>query len=422
MRLVYSFNIDKDDRLLGLCKVSKNLYNQALYIVKQELKTNNKWLGYYDLDKIMKITPNLEGNINYRLLKAQTSQQCLKKLCDNITSYVKNIKEWSKNKDKFNGKPNFPKYKKETNILIYPNQGVQIKDNYLVLSKDIKIRIPQYDKYADKLGNFQQVRIIPKLNGKFKVEIVYVDNTIYNYDLDSSLYSSIDLGVDNLATMVLPNQNPILFNGKPLKATNQYFNKTISNLYSKLSDNKYKTKQVLNLYEKRNNVIKDYFHKVSRSIVNLLIENKVGNIVVGYNKGWKESINIGKRNNQTFVQIPYLKLIDYLKYKCEMVGIKIVVSEESYTSKCDALALESVEKHEMYLGKRVKRGLFQSSVGKLINADVNGALNILRKVIGDSYVSRIINSGCLFQPVRVNVYKSMFKLTNKFSFKEIYQG
>lgn len=244
-----------------------------------------------------------------------------------------------------------------------------------------------------------------------------MDNTIYNYDLDSSLYSSIDLGVDNLATMVLPNQNPILFNGRPLKATNQYFNKTISNLKSKLFDKQYSSKRIRGLYEKRNNVIKDYFHKVSRSIVNLLIENKVGNIVVGYNKGWKESINIGKRNNQTFVSIPYLKLIDYLRYKCEMVGIKIIVSEEGYTSKCDALACEPICKHESYLGKRVKRGLFQSSVGKLINADVNGALNILRKVISDSeyelYI-RIVNSGWLFQPVRVNVYKSMFKLTNRF--------
>lgn len=414
MRLVYSFNIDKDDRLLGLCKVSKNLYNQALYMVKQELKTNNKWLGYYDLDKIMKITPNLEGDINYRLLKAQTSQQCLKTLCDNITSYVKNVKEWSKNKDKFNGKPNFPKYKKETNILIYTNQTCQIKGDYLVLSKDIKIHIPQYDKYADKLSNFQQVRVIPKSNGKFKVDIVYIDDTIYNYELDNNLYSSIDLGVDNLATMVLPNQNPILFNGRPLKATNQYFNKVKAKLQSKLTDNQKTSKRIRGLYEKRDNVIKDHFHKVSRSIVNLLIENKVGNIVVGYNKGWKESINIGKRNNQTFVSIPYLKLIDCLRYKCEMVGIKMIVSEESYTSKCDALALESVEKHEMYLGKRVKRGLFQSSVGKLINADVNGALNILRKVISDSelYI-QIVNSGWLFQPIRVNVCKNMFKLVNK---------
>ena len=134
------------------------------------------------------------------------------------------------------------------------------------------------------------------------------------------------------------------------------------------------------------------------------MEHKVGNLVVGYNKGWKDSINIGKRNNQTFVGIPYGKLTDFLMYKCEMCGINLVVNEESYTSKCDALALESIGKHEEYKGKRVKRGLFQSSTGKLVNADVNGALNIRRKVVGDSEcVTRIIDSGRLFRPVRINI-------------------
>ena len=114
-------------------------------------------------------------------------------------------------------------------------------------------------------------------------------------------------------------------------------------------------------------------------IVNKLVSNEIGNIVVGYNKGWKDSINIGKRNNQTFVQISFDRFIEYLKYKCKMVGINIIIHEESYTSKCDALALEDVKQHETYLSKRVKRRLFQSSIGKVINADVNGLLNILRK-------------------------------------------
>ena len=253
------------------------------------------------------------------------------------------------------------------------------------------------------MNNFQQVRIIPKFDKSFDVEIVYNQENQINESLNKDLYSSIDLGVDNLATLVLPNQNSILFNGRPIKSINQYFNKRISKLNSELTNNQRTSKQIKRLWYKRENQMRDTFHKVSRKIVNLLIENKVGNIVVGYNKGWKESINIGKRNNQTFVQIPYLKLIDYLKYKCEMVGINLIVNEESYTSKCDALAGEEICKHETYLGKRIKRGLFQSSVGKLINADVNGALNILRKVIGDSYASRIINSGWLFQPIRVNV-------------------
>ena len=147
-------------------------------------------------------------------------------------------------------------------------------------------------------------------------------------------------------------------------------------------------------------------HKASRIVVNILIAHNIGNLVVGYNKGWKDSINIGKRNNQTFYYIPYYLLLNYLKYKCEMAGINLIVHEESYTSKCDGLALEPIQKHDGYLGQRIKRGLFQSSCGKLINADVNGALNILRKVVGDSdLVHQIINSGCLFQPIKVNLYK-----------------
>lgn len=405
MRLVYKFNIKQNDRLLGLCKISKNLYNQALYLVKKELKENNKWLNYSYLNKLLQTTTNIEGTINYKLLKAQVSQQCLRSLDKNITSYVKSIKDYSKNKNKYKGCPKFPKYKKEINQLIYTNQCCSIKnDGYLYLDKQTKIRIPQFNKYKDRLSNFQQVRIIPKLNNIFTIEMIYIDNEKNNNELNSNLYSSIDLGINNIATMILPDEKPILYNGKQLKAKNQYFNKKISKLKSKLSNNKKTSKQIQELYLKRDNQLSDIFHKLSRMIVNRLIENKIGNIVVGYNKGWKDSINIGKRNNQTFVNISYEKLLSFLQYKCEMCGIKLIINEESYTSKCDGLALEEIGKHETYLGKRVKRGLFQSSIGKLINADVNGSLNILRKVVGDSEItSKIINSGRLFQPVRVNI-------------------
>ena len=405
MRLVYKFNIKQNDRLLGLCKISKNLYNQALYLVKKELKENNKWLNYSYLNKVLQTTTNIEGTINYKLLKAQVSQQCLRSLDKNITSYVKSIKDYSKNKNKYKGCPKFPKYKKEINQLIYTNQCCSIKnDGYLYLDKQTKIRIPQFNKYKDRLSNFQQVRVIPKLNNIFTIEMIYIDNEKNNNELNSNLYSSIDLGINNIATMILPDEKPILYNGKQLKAKNQYFNKKISNLKSKLSNNKKTSKQIQELYLKRDNQLSDIFHKLSRMIVNRLIENKIGNIVVGYNKGWKDSINIGKRNNQTFVNISYEKLLSFLQYKCEMCGIKLIINEESYTSKCDGLALEEIGKHETYLGKRVKRGLFQSSIGKLINADVNGSLNILRKVVGDSEItSKIINSGWLFQPVRVNI-------------------
>ena len=189
-----------------------------------------------------------------------------------------------------------------------------------------------------------------------------------------------------------------------MKANNQYFNKTISDLKSKLNHNVYSSNKIKNLYSKRDNQLTDIFHKLSRTIINNLIQRNIGNLVVGYNKGWKDSINIGKRNNQTFCYISYDKLLSYLKYKCEMIGIKLVIHEESYSSKCDSLVLEPIKKQEVYLGTRVKRGLFQSSCGKLINADVNGSLNILRKVVGDSsFINQIIDSGWLFQPLRVNI-------------------
>ena len=405
MRLVYKFNIKQNNKILELCKISKNLYNQALYLVKTELKTNNRWLNYSYLNKELQTLQNLDGDINYKLLKAQVAQQCLRTLDKNLGNYVKSIKDYSKNKSKYKGCPRFPKYKQDVNQLIYTNQCCSIKDDgYLYLDKKTKIKIPQFEKYQTKFKSFQQVRVIPKLNKSFEIEIVYIDNTEYNIELDNNLYASIDLGINNIATMILPNEKQILFNGRQIKAKNQYFNKQISRFKSELTNNKKTSKQIQELYSKHNNQLSDIFHKLSNMIVNKLIENKIGNIVVGYNKGWKDSINIGKRNNQTFVQISYDMLLNYLKYKCDMYGINLVINEESYTSKCDGLALEEINKHENYLGKRVKRGLFQSSTGKLINADVNGSLNILRKVIGDSeIITRIINSGWLFQPLRVNV-------------------
>lgn len=356
------------------------------------------------MNKILQSTYNLKGTINYRLLKAQVSQQCLKTLDKNIKSYVKYIKDYSKNKSKYNGCPKFPHYKKEVNQLIYPNQSCRIKDGYLYLSKDFSLKIPQFDVYEEKMKSFQQVRVIPKHNKSFVIEIVYIDNISPNKDLNYDLYSSIDLGIDNLATMIFPDSNPILFNGKQLKAKNQYFNKTISDLKSKLNHNVYSSNRIKNLYSKRENQLTDIFHKLSRLIINNLIQRNIGNLVVGYNKRWKDSINIGKRNNQAFCHISYDKLLSYLKYKCEMVGIELTIHEESYSSKCDSLVLEPIQKHEVYSGQRIKRGLFQSSCGKLINADVNGSLNILRKVIGDSVlINRIIDSGWLFQPLRVNI-------------------
>ena len=401
MQLVYSFYIKHNEDIDKLCKVSTNLYNQALYIVRTTLDKEGKWLFYSDLNKIMPQTLNLDGECNYRLLKAQVAQQTLRSLEKNVKSYVKSIKDWKKAKEKYKAMPQFPHYKKRGSMsnLCYTNQSCSVRKGFINLSKDLRIAIPQWEKYKDNFRRLNQVRIKPSPSC-VKVEIVYTKDVVAK-ELDGSKFASIDLGIDNLATLVTPDSS-VLYSGKFLKSYNRQFNKKLHKLQS-IKDKqgiKRSTKRIQRMYYKRDMYLQDVFHKYSRCIVEYLIENKIGNLVVGYNMGWKQSVNIGKKNNQKFVQIPYARLISYLEYKCNMNGIKFQSHEESYTSKCDALALEPIGKHEEYLGRRVKRGLFRSSTGKVINADQNGALNILRKVVGDSEFTRIVDSGHSLCPVR----------------------
>jgi IS605 OrfB family transposase len=402
MRLVYKFNYYKKNTILdSLSEISNNLYNQALYIVRKELQDNHKWIRYYDLNKIMMIIPNLEGEINYRKLKAQIAQQILKLVDKNFTSYFKSIKDWSKNKFKYKGMPKLPNFHKpkSKNIIIYTNQDSRIRNNKIYLNRDFYINIPKVDINFSK---FQQIRILPK-NNYYEIEIIYNKDEI-NMNLNQNNYLSIDLGINNLATCI-SQDNSFIFSGKLIKSINQYFNKQQSKLKS-IRDRKgviSNNKKFRELSFYRNNFIKDQFHKITRLIINYCITKNIGTIVCGYNNDWKDSIQIGKVNNQKFTAIPHRMFLDFLKYKCTLIGINCVIHEESYTSKCDSLALEPIEKHEEYLGKRIKRGLFQSSIGKLINADVNGAVNVLRKVIGDGneFIQNLINSVVLFNPVKI---------------------
>lgn len=357
----------------------------------------------------MKNTKNLDGDINYRLLKAQCSQQVLRILDKNIKSYYKSVQDYKKHPNKYKKKPGLPNYRKRGSEfnLYYTSQSCRIKDGKIILSKNLSIDIPQYEKYSDLIKDFKQIRIEPLACG-YKIEIIYeVKDTEVSKGREEKV-ASIDLGIDNLVTLVSEDFT-YLFSGNFVKSYNQRFNKTLAKLNSIKDLQKIKgtTKRIKKLYYDREQYIEDVFHKISRKIVNLLIDSKITKLVVGYNKGWKTGVNMGKRNNQKFTQIPFARLVSYLEYKCELSGIEIVIHEESYTSKCDSLAFEKIGKHDSYLGRRKKRGLFQSSVGKLINADVNGALNIMRKVVGDSCesIQRIIDRGLLFNPVRItNVF------------------
>ena len=178
----------------------------------------------------------------------------------------------------------------------------------------------------------------------------------------------------------------------------------------KYQDFNYNSSKIANLSYKRNKRINDFLHKTSRYLVDFCVKHKIGTIVIGRNKEWKESIQLGRITNQNFVYIPFYKLFKMLEYKCKRIGIKLVQQEESYTSKCDSLSFEEVKRHDTYKGSRIKRGLFLSSIGKVLNADINGALNILRKYLIKnainefSVIQKIIDRGLFFRPSRITIY------------------
>ena len=241
-------------------------------------------------------------------------------------------------------------------------------------------------------GEVREVRIIPKKN-HFIIKAVFRQD-ITKEDLNHDSVASIDIGVNNLAA-ITTNQayiKHILINGRPLKSINQYYNKTKAKHQSNLPKKQKSSNRISLLSSKRNNKIQDYIHKASRYIVNWLIENKIGTLVIGKNKEWKQEINIGTKNNQSFTMIPHARFIDLITYKFEAIGGIVKLVNEAYTSKCSALDLEPICKQTEYKGKRVKRGLFKNSNGVIINADINGSLNILRKAVGNDFISNSIES------------------------------
>ena len=409
MRLTRGFKIEYRDDLTHLFKTSKNLYNQALYILNQEYKNSGKYISYGELDKIMKRTFNLEKEINYKLLPAQTSQQILKLLDKNYKSFFKSIKDYKSNPTKYKGTPKPPKYKKEYNILIYTNQNSKIKDKSIKLSKVKEvIKIPK-NIWVDELLNYKQIRILPK-KSYIKVEIIYEVKEL-NPKLDKNSYASIDLGVNNIITLITNiKTRPLIINGKPLKSFNLYYNK-LKSKYQSIKDKqgiKQNTKRIIKIEEKRENYFSNIFHQISRKIINYLLDNKISKLVIGYNKEWKNDVKMRKSNKQTFIQIPFNKLLQYLEYKANLVGIEVIYQEESYTSKADALNFDKIPNYKkdkkgsyQFSGKRVKRGLYKSAKGVLLNSDVNGAINILRKVIGDAFI-KLSDIGLWSNPVKIN--------------------
>ena len=384
--------------------LAKNLYNHANYLVRNEFVETGKWLRYLDLDKILR--EDLEFPDYRNMPAAQSAQQVLRLLDRNWKSFFNSIKDWSKNKERYLGRPKLPKYKPKDGKLVLPltNQQVKVKGDLLHFPKSfcgftVKPRCITLDNFE----KINQVRIVPK-GQFFCLEIVYSISVESDLLSDNGRYMSIDLGLDNLVTVVTnTGLNPIIVNGKGLKSNNQYYNKKKAHYQSvaKQMNNQHYTNRLYRLTQKRNLKVEDYLHKASRYIVDFALENQINTIVIGNNKNWKQSISLGKKTNQSFVQLPHQKLIDKICYKAELFGIQVILPEESYTSGTSFLDDEPPQKEFYNKKRRVRRGLFVSNKGIKINADVNAAFQIMKKVFPNVFTEGI--EGVVLHPVRVGI-------------------
>jgi putative transposase len=296
-----------------------------------------------------------------------------------------------------------PKPKDGESILIFTNQQVSIRDGYLTFPKRVNLKVKT--RLDDNI-DISEVRIIPKSVG-YVCEIVYVKN-VEPLKLDRNRVATIDFGLNNIVTIANNvGEQPIIVKGGVIKSINQFYNKRKAELQSIYAEQKIYTGEKMKvLTTKRNNKIKDQMHKISHKVIEYCITNNIGTIVIGHNKNWKQNIDMGKKNNQNFVSIPFYILTRQLQYKGEEIGNQVILQEESHTSKCSFLDSESIEHHETYIGKRISRGLFRSDKGIIINADVNGSLNIGRKAIPKAFVKTIADGieGVVLHPKRVDTF------------------
>jgi putative transposase len=395
MQLVEQHRIDcHDPRFVAIdaaAFASKHLYNAALYLTRQAFIHQHRIISYDDLARELKTTGV------YRALPAKVAQWVIKQVALAWTSYFAACAAWEADPSRFLGHPKLPKYldKHGRNLLTYTEQAISRapKNRGYVIPSGLEIRVETHQTAID------QVRIVPHAT-HYTVEVIY-ERPVTPADVDPARIAAIDIGLNNLAAVAAnqPGLVPFLVNGRPLKAINQWYNKRRARLQAKLSAGVFVSRQLDILADKRARQITAYLHIASRRIVDWLVGQRIGTLVIGKNDGWKQAIVLGKRSNQNFVFVPHARFIEMLQYKAELVGIQVLVSEESYTSKCSFLDAEPVGKHEVYAGKRIKRGLFRASCGRCLNADVNGAYNILRKVVPNAFGKGI--AGVVVHPVRI---------------------
>jgi putative transposase len=367
----------------------------------------NPYVDYNFLDSLFKVITQKD----YRSLPAQSSQGIMKTVFQNWKSFFASLKEYKTNPSKYKARPRIPGYSRASEKeVLFTNQDCVIKENKFLKFPKTKEQL-NIGKLGVSEGKLKQVRVIPKY-GQYVVELV-VDVPNPKEELKTNgRYMSIDIGIDNLATIVTnTGRGPILVKGKNVKSINQYYNKIKAHYLGilrqgkKTNEGPFTSNRLEKLHQKRNLKLKDIFHKASYHIVKTAVEEDVSLIIIGQNKDWKQEVNIGKKNNQSFVNIPHKILINMITYKAAEHGIRVEVTEESYTSKASFLDYDGIPVYEKgkkhsFSGRRMKRGLYKTKNNILINADVNGAANIMKKAILQMFGEKEFNTGSvqIFHP------------------------
>lgn len=379
-------SVDEYKALRELCFLSKNMYNVALYNIRQYYFAEKKHLSFESNYKLCK------DNENYALMNSNSAQQIMKVVDRNFKSFFALIELAKKGAYQYK-QIRLPKYLKKDGFFNLIFAEFSLKDGLFTVPMSTSFR-RLYGKVSIKLPsnlldkNIKEVRILPKSNARFfEVQYIYeIEPSQETLNPNNAL--AIDLGIDNLATCVTNSGNAFIVDGKRLKSINAYTNKINAKLQSIKDKQKMKgtTNKQKKLWAKRNCFVNDYLNKTARIIINYCISNDIGTLVIGYNPTIQKNSNMGKRNNQNFVNLPIGQLRDKLNYLCKRYNINFVEQEESYTSKADFLAGDNIPTYKAFdnktysfSGKRISRGRYQSCTGVMFNADCNGALNILRK-------------------------------------------
>ena len=389
-----------------LCFKSKNLYNTGLYIERQAFFEKDPSLKGIRFIPEFTLINYLKESESFKALPCSISQQILKKVTQNFQSFFKATKDYNKNPEKYLGRPKLPKYKDSKSgrfPLILNYNAFRFNKEYITFHKVLKgFKVKTHLNPEKHI--LKEARFLPHKT-HITLEIVYeLKEEPLEVPTDFKYLAGIDLGIDNFSTISIlkGSTNPLIINGKGLKSYNKYFNKKLAYLKSEaqLKNKRYTTKRIQRLIKKRNNYIDTWIHKASRITANYLYKNQVKAVIIGKNKNWKQNSKLSKKVNQTFIQIPFESYIQRLTYKCQDLGIKVYIAEESYTSGTSYLDNELPTKDFYDKSRRIQRGLFKTNKNKLINSDVNAAFQITKKVYKTDYKS---SYKLRINPTRINV-------------------